>query len=329
MKQDEYEFSIDDCDVENKELLQEFREKRSQWIQWLTGHDVHSIWRQLNYNLFWNHAFFCTVNTLSKRTARDHPDELVNGYLLSLFDTGFVVSQATTIRRLVDKPGSGDKKSVNSLRRLIQDIKDHRHLVTRENYVSFDGLPYEPEPANQRHIEEMLSKPPEERSGFLPTTGPEAFMSSETKHECFDRISEGAKDGPTRTELISSRWFSLLLQHLTPCDDVNTFVHKFIAHAADPENRKELQGRQASITIKSLEACYKALYVVTSFIYGYLLHEGTYLALPVPQLDHLKNIDKPLVAPERIRDAHIAWDSEVGKFEKLSGLDLFALIDDA
>ena len=45
--------------------------------------------------------------------------------------------QVLAIRRLTDTT-----KNVLSLSKLLQDIRSHRQLLTRENYVAFDGLPY-------------------------------------------------------------------------------------------------------------------------------------------------------------------------------------------
>jgi len=54
----------------------------------------------------------------------------------SLFD-GHVANQVLAIRRLADDG------SIISLRKLFKDIKRNFELFTRENYVCFDGLPYD------------------------------------------------------------------------------------------------------------------------------------------------------------------------------------------
>ena len=111
-----YDFAVEACDVLDVEKLRNFRELRVKWINWLQGSDSHYIWGQIN-SLIWDYVLFCTVNQLRKTAAADENEERgLNDAVLRLFDMGFSISQATTIRRLVEAPKSSPKLAVVSLR---------------------------------------------------------------------------------------------------------------------------------------------------------------------------------------------------------------------
>jgi hypothetical protein len=133
-----YQYPVEECDVRDLDSLRQLRVKRAEWITWLRGDDPHSIWRQITA-LLWNDVLFRTVNDL-RRIALEKPNGGVgfNDAVLRLFDAGFVTTQVTTIRRLTDRQPKDPTKGVISLRRLVADIRNYRHLLTRELYVSYD-----------------------------------------------------------------------------------------------------------------------------------------------------------------------------------------------
>ena len=169
-----YQYSVEQCDVSDPECLRQFRDKRTEWITWLRGNDPHSIWRQITA-LLWDDVLFRTVNDL-RREARECPSESVgfNSPVLRLFDAGFVTTQVTAIRRLTDRQPKDSTKGVISLRRLIADIRDQRHLIPREIYVSYDGLPYDPEPVQAAWIEKKAATCTPNDVSWTSTTGPTA-----------------------------------------------------------------------------------------------------------------------------------------------------------
>jgi hypothetical protein len=65
---------------------------------------------------------------------------------------GYVATQVLAVRRLVDK-----RADVISLRRLIKDVRQNFGLFTRENYVCYDGQPYDYETAMQQEIGGLAS----------------------------------------------------------------------------------------------------------------------------------------------------------------------------
>lgn len=301
--------SSTDCDVENQENLETFRRKRADWISWLSGDDVHAIWPQI-HQIVWDDVLFRTVwKFRSEASAHARDDVGFNADVLRLLEVGFLTTQVTAIRRLTDPPERKDpKKNVLSLRRILEDIKLNHSAITREVYVACDGLPYECKIAERAFHNQHSAKP---TSLWLPTTGPDAWGSSELAHSTFDRLADrNAESERTRGDLISMKWFEHLERKLSECDRVRTFVNKFIAHAADPISRSGLTDADTLISLDHLRECHRALYQTASFITTRVLWEGAGGALPVPQYHHLENLDKPWLSAIDISSARAFWEEQ-------------------
>jgi len=316
-----YTYTIDQCDIHDKSKGEEFRKKRLQWLEWLNGEDPRSISRQI-YSMLWYHGLFCVVNEL-RRMASEEPEDGVgfNGPVIRLFDTGFVTTQVMTIRRLIEKPKVSPKLAVISLQRILKDISDNSVLITRENYVCHDGLPYDYEEVRQRWFSLLPITENGIHSGTLPSNGPDAWPASERAHRHFDILSQANLNERTRKDMVRPEILENLESRIKKCDHVKTYVNKFIAHAAAPETTEGLQDKEKAITIEGLEECYKTLYQVASFVSGSLLWESSLGGPPIPQFDYLKNIDKRWVSPKNVEKAREKWrifEKEVSKWDLTS-----------
>jgi hypothetical protein len=137
-------------DVLNTERLQKFLKKREEWLFCLNGDDQHSIWREIT-SLLWDYALFKTIRELRVEAAQNPTEGIgFNAPVLRLLEAGFVITQATGIRRLSEKQWRDPTKRVISLRALLDEIKTERELLTREVYLACHGLPYDPAPAKKR-----------------------------------------------------------------------------------------------------------------------------------------------------------------------------------
>jgi hypothetical protein len=148
MPDTEYTHPIDQCDVasERRPALERFREKRREWLSWLHTDEIHPIWPTL-HTMVWTDVAF---KALTAFAVGNDENALSNPLIAEALVTGHVATQVLTIRRLVeDTP----KKRI-SLRTLVKDLKRHIDAFTRENYVCYDGLPYDYQAArNARFIE--------------------------------------------------------------------------------------------------------------------------------------------------------------------------------
>lgn len=320
-KRFDYRYSIEECDIQNKQKAGAFRRKRGQWIEWLSGKDPHTISTQI-YSMLWDYALFYTVNEL-RRIATEQPEKGIgfNGPVMRLFDAGFATTQAIAIRRLIEKPKASPKWAVISLRSILKDIKENIDLITRENYVCSHGLPYDYEAVRQEWESELIRDSRGIHGGTLPTSGPKAWPMSERVHKNFDRLSRVSAKNRRRTDLMKTEVIEFLESQIEKCEDIKKYVDKFIAHAAAPESRLELTENQEAITLERLKACHKVIYQVASFISGTLLWESTLGGLPVPQYDHLANLEKSWVTSKNLEKACQKWDEfakEVSKWDSTS-----------
>lgn len=277
-----YKCRISKCDIMDKDGGRKFRDKRRQWLDWLKGKDPHAILTQI-YDMLWNYALFCTINELLQ-VSEKRPIKRVgfNNDVMLLFRAGFFTIQAATIRRIIERPKRGKKGriihglKVISIGRILEDMKDNIHLITRENYVCYDGLPYDPSRSTD----------------------------SERLHKVFDRLSNVGPSCRNRHDLIDMDKFSWFDQQIGKCEDIKVFVDKFIAHGADPATRRGRRG----LSLKRLKECHRLIYRVTTRISKDLLDASSLGGLPVPQYDHLANLEKTWATPQRLRRAAEKWD---------------------
>jgi hypothetical protein len=102
----------------------------------------------------------------------DEANALNNHLMIEALLNGHVATQVLAIRRLFDD-GNND---IISLRRLVKDLKRNFNLFTRENYVCFDGLPYDYEAVQHKEMMERVGK----GCFWGATSGPSAHGISRT-----------------------------------------------------------------------------------------------------------------------------------------------------
>src|SRR4030042_925182 len=99
-----------------------------EWEERLVGDDINSIRNQI-YNMIWDSAVFQSINECRKYAPKNEKGEIeLNGVVHRFIDKCFFETQAIAIRRLIDK-----RKDVISIYRLIDDMEEHRPLLTRGN----------------------------------------------------------------------------------------------------------------------------------------------------------------------------------------------------
>jgi len=287
------------CDVNDKEKLASFRARKNEWTKWFSGRSRHSILQQIS-NLLWVDTVFRIVNEARKiHEASQSSNTGFNGPLIELFDDGFVVSQTLAIRHLTDPTFYQPNKAVFSLVRLLNDLSQNTNLFTRENYICHDGTPY---------------------SGLSEEADGNKWMHFNIKQENFDMLSGVAAINRKRNDKIKSTIISRLSKEIKVCDNIRTYVNKFVAHASAPETRQNLKEEQKNITIERLDECYQAIIRVASFVGGIVLCESSIGGVPVPQYDYLKNLNKPMLLDsdmDRLRSFWVERSKDVSKWESI------------
>lgn len=318
-----YKYPIDECDLIDKAKGETFRSVRIKWIEWLHGEDSHSIFRQIS-SMLWNYALFLAINEL-RRLAELEPHKEVgfNGPVIRLFDAGFATTQAVAIRRLIEKPKRNPKWAVISLSRVLKEIKDNLHLMTRENYVCYDGLPYDYNSVYDKWLQSLPKTKSGVHSCSLPASGPKAFHTSENLHKNFDTLAQVHPTERSRNDIVRPEMLDHLESELKKCENVKKYVDKFIAHAAAPETIEGLSEEEKGLTLDRLEACHKVIYQVANFISMSLLWESNLGGLPVPQYDHLKSLDRQWTTSDNLVKAREKWNEYEKKVSKWHSTELW------
>ncbi len=139
--------------------------------------------------------------------------------------------------------------------------------------------------------------------GSLPTQGPNGWPMAERAHKDFDMLTQVQPKNRTREDHIQIDVLKNLETEVEKCKNIKKYVDKFIAHAAAPETRKGLSDEEKNLTLERLKKCHQIIYRVTSFISGQLLWESGLGGLPIPQYDHLVNLDKQWASQRTLKKA--------------------------
>lgn len=309
----EYDYPTSECDVADKKTLKKYREKRSQWLLWLKGDPDHSVWVQIE-TMLWNDAIFRLINE-SRRIAHKtgEPSSALNGAFARFTDQGYVATQVLAIRRLMDK-----RDDVISLRRVLNDMRANKHLMTREHYVAHDGLPFDCERVAREFWAKHIEHGTLEQLPGLPSRGPEAFGMARLCHDAFDRLAGTAPANRRRGDIIADTVFSRLDDRLERSGAANViqYGHKFIAHAADARSRQTLSNDQQGITLDKLAGCQRAICEVAHTISACLLWDSNHGLIPVPQYDLMEHLDQPWLRHDHLKTLRDAWEQNVRNVEQ-------------
>jgi hypothetical protein len=136
MPDDGYMYDVEQSGVpaERRSALRRFRERRRLWLSWLHTDEVHTIWPTL-HTMMWTDVAFRTLTAFMSNEENALNNPLIEEALVK----GHPATQVLAIRRLVED----SSKDRISLRTLLKDLRRHRNLFTRENYVCCDGTPYD------------------------------------------------------------------------------------------------------------------------------------------------------------------------------------------
>jgi len=309
----DYKFPISECQVRDMTGLESFRAKRSEWLRLLEGDPVHSVSSQLSAML-WNDAAYRSFNEARRLASENDPKAAIAPILAEFLDIGYVATQVLAVGKIIEFSPVDPKKSVISLRRVLDDVIANRGLITREHYVAYDGLPYAPQAVMEAYHKKILSSKNAVVVEWRPTTGPEAWEMSERAHETFDSLSGVLSSERTPDDLVSHDVYASMKDALDDpvFADLRLLRHKIVAHAADESNRPD---ELAHITLDKLARAHKIISRVAHALSGTILYAGGAGGVPVPQFDQFKYLDQRFVAPEHLNELHEFWDRHTSERE--------------
>jgi hypothetical protein len=294
-----YKTPIEQCDVVDRGALEQYRGKRYEWFSWyeLRKGEPNTIQQQLFSMMFLDSAYRVLG---SARQSTDGAAEFAaqSGLLAHFLDQGYVATQVLAIRRLLDK-----SNDVFSLRRLLDDISDHRHLVTRENYVCHDGLPYD--------SEAWQSQPQgvEVQIWGIEAPGLRSFLGSRVRHEMFDRLSGVLPTARQRTDLIQEMVFQKLKNLLvnSSAQKIVQLGNKFFAHAANADSRGSLAF--SGIKLSDVDEVQRAFVRVERAITDFILFIAIARQVaPMRPLGMFKGLEQSYASAESVKNMDTVWD---------------------
>jgi hypothetical protein len=302
-----YKTPIDKCDVLDRKRLETYRDKRYEWLSWyeLRKDEPNTIQQQLFSMMFLDLAY----RVLSSPRPSASPDltfAAQSGLLAHFLDQGYVATQVLAIRRLLD-----GRKDVFSLRRLLDDLTFHRELITRENYVCHDGLPFDSE-AWQSQAQGI-----EVRIWGIEAPGLHNFLASRVRHEMFDRLSGVSPTARERGNLIKEDVFEKLKKLLLndTAEKIVLLSHKFFAHAATTDSRGSLAF--SGIKLSDVDEVQRAFIRVERAITDILLFIAIgRQVVPMPPLGLFKGLEHPYASAEAIKNMDTVWDQLVEERNK-------------
>lgn len=279
-----------------------------EWVTCLSGEDRHTIVHQL-VRLMWNTATYRIINESRRLAASDGQDGIQQSGLLHVFiDSCFFNSQMSNIRRLCDEYDLVGKRGVFSLIALLRDMKKHCQLLTRRHLLMVENR-YCDRAKLVRDREDWFRQKAaaKETSGFVP---PELDLSGyDNRNTEIDELAGVSAKNRSDQDCVSPEIFDKMENRVVDaCNLISEYVNKFIAHAASPESRQQVQADEAKITLGHLRDAEKVLCQVANFVAIYLLTRTTHMFLATPRYDLFRFIDRPLVTKDGIPSLQKVWD---------------------
>lgn len=297
MPQSDYQYSVEDCDVPavRRKALKEYRQFRLKCLEYLHGESDSSVTSQV-HELAWQTAVFRTLN----EARRLEPNRAVNRALWDLLSSGYASLVALGIRKLVDHDQRTD-----SLLNVVTTIERRPELLTRENYICYDGLPFDYQAAMQKYYQSL---DPSElgRPKWVPTTGPHGWGTSELMHKAFDQLS-GNPAKRRRSDKIDPTILQRLKDRLShsAIRKVQEVANRVIAHA---ERINPGTTTAPTATYGEVDTALEQIVRVMNFISSNLFYHVSFGSIvPVPQYDVLEALDQPWIMPENLPAVHEEW----------------------
>jgi SpoVK/Ycf46/Vps4 family AAA+-type ATPase len=183
--------------------------------------------------------------------------------------TAYVV---ISLRKLYEEKENSNKRSVNSLRTITKQILDNAHLFTRENYVTYDNLPYN----DSENLDRKTRAKVQERHG---------------RFDSLCRIKKGMSR--KMSDKFDINIPQMLHERTQLRPEIDVFANKFLAHASAKNNRPDEKLTLQKATLLCIQNQYKNV-IWSSQQIAKILCEAFLSEVPIPQFDILLNWENGL-----------------------------------
>jgi hypothetical protein len=244
-------------------------------------------------SLAWNDSIYRTFNE-GLRLSRNRPaHERIPKSLVDYVHRAHLAYVIMALRKLYDDKKEG-ARAVNSLRTITKQIVDNLPVFTRENYVTYDGTPYE------------------EKSDL----DWKVVATVNGRHHQFDLLCGFSADSPRkRTDRVDPRIPASIHQGTMLRSEIETFANKFLAHSAARKNRPDEEYAFKGLTLGKIQLQYKNAIWASQQI-GRFLCEPILTEVPSPQFDVLEQWENGLFDPRIKRKLLTYWYGRMSWWKK-------------
>ena len=180
------------------------------------------------------------------------------------------VSYVVTILRKLYEGEKTGAHAVYSIGTITKKILKNNHLMTRQNYLTHDGTPYD----NHQDLDWRTS------------------LLVMDRHNRFDKLCR-LKTGTSRKsgDKIDPSVTSNLHKYAVLRPEIEQFANKFLIHASAKANRPDENSTFQNLTLKRIRAqCRNVIWAVQQI--ANIIDEPVLTEVPVPQFDVLANWER-------------------------------------
>jgi hypothetical protein len=237
--------------------------------------------------MVWRDVVFRTIADVANS---DPQSALHNPLLTEALLSGYFSTQVLAIRRLMENTS----KPVISLTGLLKELRRSLKLMTRENVVCYDGLPYDSRAAQERVMMAQLRQ----GAGFYwgARTGRDAGMPAEQAHRKFDRLIGIQSQNRRREDRLPARIIDTLEQWLADsgADEIVKWSHTLLAHAVGSTSPTRSAIAAAAPTADKITHCINVFVRVAEAVTNSILNQsGRGMLVPMPQFNPFEKLTNP------------------------------------
>lgn len=285
--------------------LEKYKARRKEWIVWLYE-DRHSIMPQIVDIVRKSIVIRIVTKGIELAPKDSNNHSKLNGLIWNTLTSQLMKSQAIAIRRLIEDycpERHPKKKEVYSLKRLLEDMKFHAHLITRENIFAVDGVPQNLAEVRRQYDKYICNQ----QDGVAYNVPKEVnIRRAEEKHRFFDKIVGVTEESRSKDDCIKKHTIDGLIRQLSKCKPIGIHVNKMIVHASSPFSRQEIDLDSINLTFGHLKEAEKSVCHV-ALLAEKLVGKTTTDIIPRYLGDQFLYIDNPLVRTEDVAEISRTW----------------------
>lgn len=247
------------CDVLDKKSIKKFQAVYAELKPYYADDSENSV-RTTIQSIAWYDSIYRTFNQGLKWTWKNKKQENLPGTIIEYMHIGYLNHVLINLRKLYEPKRRGPRQ-VNSLPTIIKKIAAHIGLFTRENYVCYDGSPYEI--SNNAKVD--------------------------LRHKVFDNLC-GIKSiaERNRNNKLQKKIIDKLSEKVRLNKYIDIYVNQFMAHASSNKSEDEMKKAFSSVTLMKIQSQTRnAIWAINQI--GKILDELIVTEVPSPQFDPMKN----------------------------------------